>query len=87
MSLLPFLTNDEDGDSFGEIDFENKEIHLALFVKILDYWRPTDTWEQEYTFYHELVHLFQNEVGMELDEKQADSWGRMFNDFIESVYE
>lgn len=83
MRTKAFLKQQNDGDTFGQIDLEKGEILLANNVKPI-YWREVEDWEKLYTFLHEVIHIFQDESGMELDEKQADSWALMMYDLIES---
>lgn len=85
--IVQFLHLNKDGDAFGQIDFENNEITLANFVNVLDIWRPTSVWEQEFAFFHELIHIFQEESGMELDEAQADTFGKLMYEFVEQQNE
>ena len=83
MRTVAHLTTNEPGDTFGHIDLESGEIQLANFVNPF-YWRKVEEWEKVFTFLHEVIHIFQDQSSMELDERQADEWAGMLYDLLEN---
>lgn len=74
-------------NQFGYYDTSCDEIHLATSVysdSKKQYVELTDA-QIENTFYHELVHVIQFYLGMELDEQQAQSMGNLLNEFINTA--
>lgn len=80
-----FLLQKTEGDVFGRVDLDNNTITLANFVKVLGFWRKVEDWEKVLTFYHELIHILQNEANMPLDENEADIWAKCLYEYYENL--
>lgn len=77
---IQVITKNSSPDYYGE--FVSSEDAIFLYDNIGD--TPVKDRKKQNTFYHELIHAWQHQAGMELDEVQAQVFANFFQEFMET---
>lgn len=75
---IQVITKNSSQDYYGE--FVSSEDAIFLYDNIGDI--PVKDRKKQNTFYHELIHAWQHQAGMELDEAQV--FANFFQEFMET---